>query len=41
MSKRGQVADQRNRDPVIAESILAAGGLIAAILPLAVCVSAA
>jgi hypothetical protein len=35
--ERRQVADQRNRDPIIAESILAAAGLIAAILPLAVC----
>jgi hypothetical protein len=36
---RRQVADQRNRDPIIAEAILAAAGLIAAILPLAVCVN--
>jgi hypothetical protein len=36
--ERRQVADQRNRDPVVAEAILAAAGLIAAILPSAVCV---
>jgi hypothetical protein len=36
--ERRQVAAQRNRDPIIAETILAAAGLIAAILPLAVCV---
>jgi len=36
--ERRQMADERNRDPIIAESIRAAAGLIAAILPLAVCV---
>jgi len=36
--ERRQLAAQRNRDPIVAESILAAAGLIAAILPLAVCV---
>jgi hypothetical protein len=35
--ERKQVADQRKRDPIVAEAILAAAGLIAAILPLAVC----
>jgi hypothetical protein len=35
--ERRQIADQRNRDPIVADSILAVGGLIAAILPLLVC----
>jgi len=35
--ERRQIAAERNRDPIIAESIQAAVGLIAAILPLLVC----
>jgi hypothetical protein len=35
--ERRQIALERNRDPIIAESIQAAAGLIAAILPLLVC----
>jgi hypothetical protein len=35
--ERRQIADQRNRDPIVAESIRAVAGLIAAILPLLVC----
>jgi VIT1/CCC1 family predicted Fe2+/Mn2+ transporter len=35
--ERRQIALERNRDPIIAESIEAAAGLIAAILPLLVC----
>jgi hypothetical protein len=35
--ERRQIAQERNRDPIVADSILAVGGLIAAILPLLVC----
>jgi hypothetical protein len=35
--ERQQIAEARNRDPIVAESIQAVGGLIAAILPLLVC----
>jgi hypothetical protein len=35
--ERRQIADERIRDPIIAESIRAVAGLIAAILPLLVC----
>ena len=35
--ERRQIAAQRNRDPIIAESIQLAAGLIAAVLPLLVC----
>ena len=35
--ERRQIAAQRNRDPIIAESIELAAGLIAAVLPLLVC----
>jgi hypothetical protein len=35
--ERRQIAQERNRDPIVADSILAVGGLIAAILPLVVC----
>ena len=35
--ERRQIAVERNRDPIVAESIQAAVGLIAAILPLLVC----
>jgi VIT1/CCC1 family predicted Fe2+/Mn2+ transporter len=35
--ERRQIALERSRDPIIAESIQAAAGLIAAILPLLVC----
>jgi VIT1/CCC1 family predicted Fe2+/Mn2+ transporter len=35
--ERQQIAQERNRDPIVADSILAVGGLIAAILPLLVC----
>ena len=35
--ERRQIAQQRNRDPIVANSILAVAGLIAAILPLLVC----
>jgi hypothetical protein len=35
--ERRQIAGERIRDPIIAESIQAVGGLIAAILPLLVC----
>ncbi len=35
--ERRQMAVERNRDPVIAESIQVAAGLIAAVLPLLVC----
>jgi hypothetical protein len=35
--ERRQIAEQRNRDPIVAESIQAFAGLIAAILPLFVC----
>jgi hypothetical protein len=35
--ERRQIADDRNRDPIVANSILAVGGLVAAILPLLVC----
>jgi hypothetical protein len=35
--ERRQIAADRNRDPIIAESIAAAAGLVAAILPLLVC----
>jgi hypothetical protein len=37
-AERRQLADHRIRDPLIANAILAAAGLVAAILPLAVCV---
>jgi hypothetical protein len=37
--ERRQIAEQRNRDPIVAESILSVGGLIAAILPLLVCLA--
>jgi hypothetical protein len=37
--ERRQIAEQRNRDPIVADSILAVGGLIAAILPLLVCLA--
>jgi hypothetical protein len=37
--ERRQIADQRNRDPIVAESIRAVAGLIAAVLPLAVCLA--
>jgi hypothetical protein len=37
--ERRQIAEERNRDPIVAESILSAGGLIAAILPLLVCLA--
>ena len=36
--ERRQIAQERNRDPIVADSILAVGELIAAILPLLVCV---
>jgi hypothetical protein len=36
--ERRDIADQRNRDPIIAESIRAAVGLLVAVLPLAVAV---
>jgi hypothetical protein len=35
--ERRQIAEQRNRDPIVAESIGAAAGLLAAISPLLVC----
>ncbi len=35
--ERRQIAQERNRDPIVADSILAVGELIAAILPLLVC----
>ncbi len=35
--ERRQIAAERNRDPIIAESIQLAAGLIAAVLPLLVC----
>jgi hypothetical protein len=35
--ERRQIAEQRNRDPIVAESIQAAAGLLAAISPLPVC----
>src|SRR5580704_478112 len=35
--ERRQIAQERNRDPIVADSILALGGLIATILPLLVC----
>jgi VIT1/CCC1 family predicted Fe2+/Mn2+ transporter len=35
--ERRQFAQERNRDPIVADSIIAVGGLIAAILPLLVC----
>ena len=35
--ERRQIALERNRDPIVAESIQAAAGLIAAVLPLLVC----
>src|SRR5580704_2691900 len=35
--ERRQIAQERNRDPIVADSILSVGGLIAAILPLVVC----
>ncbi len=35
--ERRQIAAQRNRDPIIAESIQVTAGLIAAVLPLLVC----
>jgi hypothetical protein len=35
--ERRQIAADRNRDPIVAESIAAAAGLIAALLPLLVC----
>ena len=35
--ERRQIAEQRNRDPIVAESIRAGAGLFAAILPLLVC----
>jgi VIT1/CCC1 family predicted Fe2+/Mn2+ transporter len=35
--ERRQIAQERKRDPIIADSILAVGGLIAAIVPLLVC----
>jgi hypothetical protein len=35
--ERREIADQRNRDPIVAESIRAAAGLVAATLPLVVC----
>ena len=35
--ERRQIADQRNRDPIVAESIKTAAGLIVATLPLMVC----
>jgi hypothetical protein len=36
--ERREIAHQRNRDPIVAESIKAAAGLIVAALPLVVCV---
>jgi len=36
--ERRQIAQERNQDPIVADSILAVGELIAAILPLLVCV---
>jgi VIT1/CCC1 family predicted Fe2+/Mn2+ transporter len=35
--ERRQIAQERNRAPIVADSILAVGGLIAAIVPLLVC----
>ena len=35
--ERRQIAEQRNRDPIVAESIEAAAGLFAAVAPLLVC----
>jgi VIT1/CCC1 family predicted Fe2+/Mn2+ transporter len=35
--ERRQIALERNRDPIVAESIQAAAGLIAAVLPLLIC----
>jgi hypothetical protein len=37
--ERRQIAGERIRDPIVADSILAVGGLIAAILPLLVCLA--
>jgi hypothetical protein len=37
--ERRQISEQRNRDPIVAESIRAVAGLIAALLPLAVCLA--
>jgi hypothetical protein len=37
--ERRQIAVERNRDPIVADSILAVAGLIAAILPLLVCLA--
>jgi hypothetical protein len=35
--ERREIADQRNRDPIVAESIKTAAGLIVAVLPLVIC----
>jgi hypothetical protein len=35
--ERREIADQRNRDPIVAESIKTAAGLIVAALPLVIC----
>jgi hypothetical protein len=37
LEQERQIAQERNRDPIVADSILAVGGLIAAILRLLVC----
>ncbi len=37
--ERRQIAHERNRDPIVAESIQAAAGLMAAVLPLLVCLA--
>jgi hypothetical protein len=37
--ERRQIAVERNRDPIVAESIRTVGGLIAAVLPLLVCLA--